>query len=102
MLRGGVIVLVALFSVLFLKRTLYSHHYLGMFLVITGVTMVGLSAILDSSNENESGSQILGVILIASSLVLQAGLFVSEEIIFKHRHFEPMECVGGEGVFYII
>jgi uncharacterized membrane protein len=52
MLRGGVIVLVALFSVLFLKRTLYSHHYLGMFLVITGVTMVGLSAILDASNEN--------------------------------------------------
>jgi drug/metabolite transporter (DMT)-like permease len=97
MLRGGVIVLVALFSVLFLKRTLHSHHYLGMFLVITGVTMVGMSAILDSSNDDQSGSQILGVVLIAGSLVLQAGLFVSEEIIFKIRHFEPMECVGGEG-----
>lgn len=101
MLRGGVIVLVALFSVLFLKRTLHSHHYLGMFLVITGVTMVGMSAILDASNDDQSGSKVLGVILIAASLVLQAGLFVSEEIIFKHRHFEPMECVGGEGFFLL-
>jgi drug/metabolite transporter (DMT)-like permease len=102
MLRGGVIVLVAFFSVIILKRKLYSHHYLGMLLVITGVTMVGVSAILDTKSDNSSGSQALGVILIASSLILQAGLFVSEEIIFQHRHFEPMECVGGEGQFYII
>jgi len=64
--------------------------------------MVGVSAILDTKSDNSSGSQALGVILIASSLILQAGLFVSEEIIFQHRHFEPMECVGGEGQFYII
>lgn len=46
MLRGGVIVIVAILSVLILKRRLYSHNYLGIFLVITGVSMVGLSAIL--------------------------------------------------------
>jgi len=47
MLRGGVIVIVAIMSVLILKRKLYSHNYLGIFMVISGVTMVGLSAILN-------------------------------------------------------
>lgn len=70
MLRGGVIVLVAFFSVIILKRKLYSHHYLGMLFVITGVTMVGVSAILDTKNDDSNGSQALGVILIGSSLVL--------------------------------
>jgi len=37
------------------------------------------------------------VLLITGSLFLQAGLFISEEMIFKIRHFEAMECVGGEG-----
>jgi len=39
------------------------------------------------------------VLLITSSLFLQAGLYISEEMIFKIRHFEAMECVGGEGTF---
>jgi uncharacterized membrane protein len=56
MLRGGVIVLVAFFSVIFLKRKLYAHHYLGMLFVITGVTMVGVSAILDSKSDDSNGN----------------------------------------------
>lgn len=56
MLRGGVIVLVAIFSVTILKKKLYSHNFLGIFLVITGVTMVGLSAILNSSGDDSNTS----------------------------------------------
>ena len=70
MLRGGVIVLVAIFSVTILKRKLYGHNFLGIFLVIIGVTMVGLSAILNNSgDDSNSSNQGLGVALIAGSLI---------------------------------
>lgn len=39
------------------------------------------------------------MILICSSLFLQAGIFVSEEFIMKKYHFEPPFVVGTEGFF---
>ena len=47
MLRGGAIVLVALMSILFLKRKLYRHHFLGLFFVVVEITLIGLSAIMN-------------------------------------------------------
>ena len=41
MLRGGVVLVTALFSVLFLKRKLQAFHYLGCALVFGGVMLVG-------------------------------------------------------------
>ena len=52
MLRGGTIVLVALMSVKFLNRKLYKHHFLGLFLVVAGISIIGVSAI---TNAKKSG-----------------------------------------------
>jgi len=41
MLRGGVIVITALFSVFFLKKKLKRHHYIGCTMAIIGITVVG-------------------------------------------------------------
>ncbi len=43
MLRGGLILFTALFSKIFLKKTLYAHHYIGCILAIVGITVVGVS-----------------------------------------------------------
>ena len=40
---GGVIVVTATFSVIFLKKKLERHHYLGCSLAISGIVLVGLS-----------------------------------------------------------
>jgi drug/metabolite transporter (DMT)-like permease len=41
MLRGGVVLVTALFSVVFLKKRLQLFHYLGCGLVFSGVCLVG-------------------------------------------------------------
>jgi hypothetical protein len=48
MLRGGVIILVAFMSVKILKRKLFRHHFFGLFLVVLGITIIGVSAITNA------------------------------------------------------
>lgn len=89
MLRGGVIIITAIFSVLFLKKKLYRHHYLGITLAIIGITIVGTVAISGGSSSKSSNAS-LGVLLILCSLVFNGALFVGEELIFTKYYYEPM------------
>lgn len=68
MLRGGVILITALFTVVFLKKPLYKHNYIGCALVIVGISLVGASKYIFPSS---SGSDT-DVINISISLL---GLF---------------------------
>jgi len=43
MLRGGISVVTAALSIIFLNRKLYSHHYLGLSLAVLGIGIVGSS-----------------------------------------------------------
>lgn len=72
-------------------------------MVVTGITLIGVSAIMNEapSTSGSSGSESFGVLLIVLSLVLQAGIFISEEVIMKKYHFEPPYVVGTEGAFLI-
>src|SRR5581483_703384 len=45
MLRGAVVLFTGSLSVLFLRRRLYAYHWFSLFLVVLGVSMVGLSSI---------------------------------------------------------
>ena len=56
MLRGGVILVTALFTVIFLKKPLFKHNYYGCTLVILGIGLVGASKYIfpsDSSAEDD-------------------------------------------------
>jgi len=53
MLKGGTIILTAIFSVLFLKRKLKSYHYIGIILTVLGITIVGLSSFLVSGEDGD-------------------------------------------------
>lgn len=50
MLRGGVIIVTALFSVIFLKKKITMNQNLGIFLSVIGITIVGISALLKKSD----------------------------------------------------
>merc|ERR1719326_2209377 len=54
-LRGSAIVFCALFSVWFLKRTMYAFHYIGILLCVLGVALVGYASVMGSS-EGSAGS----------------------------------------------
>ena len=55
MLRGGVIVVTALFTIFFLKKRLYKHNFIGCTMAVIGITIVGVSSILfNNSHSSES------------------------------------------------
>jgi drug/metabolite transporter (DMT)-like permease len=80
MLRGAVVLFTAAFSILFLRRRLNVNNWIGLFLVVSGVTLVGLSSILfnpDASTESENA--VLGVVLVIAAQMFTACQFVFEE-----------------------
>jgi len=97
MIRGGVILVTALFSVLFLKKTLHSHHYLGCVGVVVGIGLVGASNFIFPATDSSSENKPWALILLVVSLLFNGVLFVSEEKIFQIYHMDSLEVVGTEG-----
>jgi drug/metabolite transporter (DMT)-like permease len=100
MLRGGVVLVTALFSVVFLKKKLQLYHYLGCALVFMGVMVVGIANFVLPAQGGEGPTakqQLVGTLLIIVSLFFNGFLFVSEEKLFKVFHILPYEMVGTEG-----
>lgn len=106
MLRGGVIAFTCLLSKIFLKRDVFSHHLLGIFVCIIGFVLVGLATVVksDSSADSEksAGAVILGIIMVAASLFVQAGQFVYEEVLMSKYEVPAQRMVGIEGMFGLI
>ena len=80
MMRGGIPLMVALVSFIFLKRKLYRHHMTGLFLLVVGLVMVGTESILDSGSEMSNA--ILGIIFLICSFVTCGIQFAIEEKLF--------------------
>ncbi|KAF3157944.1 hypothetical protein TWF106_000738 [Orbilia oligospora] len=109
MTRGALVLFVGLFSVIFLKRHLYIFHWLALFVVVTGVAVVGLAGALfktpqpheivsDEADANVLRS-LIGVLLIAGAQIFTATQFVLEEHILEKYAMEPLHVVGWEGIF---
>lgn len=68
MIRSGNIVVTTIFSVIFLKRKLYRHHYLGLTAIVAGIVTVGIVVIqASSSSGDDTSNMVLGIILLISS-----------------------------------
>jgi drug/metabolite transporter (DMT)-like permease len=63
MLRGMIIIVTSVMSVLFLKRKLFRHHWASAGLIFTGVMMVGAAALLNNSSGEEEVKP-LGLVLL--------------------------------------
>ena len=59
MLRGALIIFTGLFSVAFLRRHLKNYEWIGIFIVIGGLTIVGLSDVLTKSQDASKGLNAL-------------------------------------------
>lgn len=59
MLRGSVIVFVAIFSMIFLQRRLKLREWMGIGFIIIGLAMVGLSDMLGSTSPDVNRADIL-------------------------------------------
>lgn len=119
MLRGAVVLFTGSFSVLFLRHHLYAYHWFSLFLVVLGVSIVGMSSILFPSAEKKFDSLIgtlepnnahtsdgsaaleasIGVFFVIFAQVFTASQFVIEEKIMERYHVKPLRAVGLEGIF---
>lgn len=101
MLRGALIIFVALLSVIFLKRRLKFHEWLGIILIIVGLAVVGLADFL-SDFDSASVSQeniIIGDIAIIAGQIFFAVQVVLQERIVAGMDIPALQVVGWEGIF---
>lgn len=101
MLRGALIVFTGLLSVAFLNRKLKGYEWTGIFFVIAGLVVVGLSDFFNSDSVAKHGrnAMITGDLLIIIAQVITATQMVVEERFVVNRNVSPLEAVGWEGLF---
>lgn len=102
MCRGTVVLFVCAMSIVFLGRRQYPYHYVGVLLVVAGITVVSLSSMVDAKTGTVSAmpsAMMMGISILILGQVFQAGMFVYEEKIMCKYPVPPLQCVGMEGVF---
>lgn len=101
MLRGMIIIVVALMSIIFLKRKLYRHHWTSIGFIFVGVGLVGVAAIV-SGNSGDEEVNPLGIILIILAQLFGGGLYIVEEKLLGDYYLDPLKVVGLEGLWGLI
>jgi hypothetical protein len=105
MLRGSLILFTTLFSIIFLKSKFFKHNYFGIFLVVFGLALVGVSS-FKNSDKNSSNNVAYGFLLVIFAQIFTAAQFILEENFMKNYKCAPLKAIGWEGVwgsiFYII
>lgn len=100
MLRGSVIIFVALLSVGFLQRRLVSREWTGIVSVIIGLAIVGAADFFTSSDHSQSRNNIItGDLLIIAAQVISAIQMVYEEKYVAGMDIPSLQAVGYEGLF---
>jgi drug/metabolite transporter (DMT)-like permease len=112
MLRGSALIFAAILSVLFLKRKLLGFNYVGLFLCVVGITLVGManllapSADVGSSDKSDKGDDVImvmfGMSIVLIGQILQAAQVIAEEWLMKDVDLPALVVIGWEGVWGII
>ena len=96
MLRGFLVAIVAVYSVLFLGMRLYRHQVVGVVVIVVGVGIVGVGSVwLVESHALNPG---LGAFLILSAQIVSGWEFILEEKFFAEMKVPALEAVGIEGL----
>lgn len=103
MLRGSVVIFTGLLTTFWLGKPLKSSQWLGMFIVLAGLILVGLSGFLDKSADSASASNpLLGdLIIVCAQVVVAFQMVVEEKLMSKHK-VPSLQAVGWEGFFGMI
>ena len=95
-----ILIWIAIFSIIYLKRKYTLQQYLGLGILVGGVTIVAVGAILTSNEGSSKGSHknnILGVIALVVSVMFGGMLMVAEEKLLSKFYVHPLQAVGIEG-----
>eukprot|EP00980_Cylindrotheca_fusiformis_P003153 scaffold721_cov131-Cylindrotheca_fusiformis.AAC.43 len=103
LLRGSGIIFVALMKQHVLGHHLFSFQWIGVFWNVMAVFLVGGTAILNESENEEldqAGNALLGVLLVMAGALVQAMQFVFEEkVMTMDIPSPPLLLIGMEGLW---
>ncbi|KAK9506045.1 hypothetical protein O3M35_008053 [Rhynocoris fuscipes] len=105
MLRGSVIVFVALLSMMFLRRKINWRQWIGILLVLAGLVVVGVSDYLITNSEGNSSPNkylYIGDVIIVGAQIITAAQMVYEEKYVAGKDIPALQAVGWEGAFGFI
>jgi drug/metabolite transporter (DMT)-like permease len=64
MMRGLIVVITALMSIIFLGKKQYRHHWTGVALILVGVFLVGYVSVAGGESSGNGGQEIVGILLL--------------------------------------
>ncbi|MEE6477229.1 hypothetical protein FKM82_011422 [Ascaphus truei] len=100
MLRGAVIIFTGLLSVAFLGRKLEWSQWLGIFITICGLVVVGLADLLSGASGGKSLNNVItgDLLIIMAQVIVAIQMVLEEKFVYKHD-VHPLRAVGTEGFF---
>lgn len=99
MMRGAIVFITAIFSVIFLKRKQYRHHWSSLATIIIGITIVGVVSVVKSSDEEEgTKTEFIGILFLILSQIFAGVMFIVEEKLLSSYYLDPLKVVGWEGL----
>lgn len=109
MLAGSRIIFTALMTVLVLRRNLQIHHWVGVLLASSGVLLISIATVADSSasrgisdNRPTPSIMALGVGICILAEVICAVQDVVEEKLVTDLDIDPLKVVGMEGAWGLL
>ncbi|XP_028808986.1 solute carrier family 35 member F6-like [Denticeps clupeoides] len=101
MLRGAVIIFTGLLSVAFLGRRLVPSQWLGIFVTILGLVVVGLADFVSGHHDDSHKlSEVItgDLLIIMAQIIVAVQMVLEEKFVYKHD-VHPLRAVGTEGFF---
>ncbi|CAG7820076.1 unnamed protein product, partial [Allacma fusca] len=100
MLRGAVIIFTGLLSVAFLERKLKVTQWIGIWFILVGLSVVGLSDFVFKGHSDMGVYKIItGDLLIVMAQIISATQMVYEEKFINKYNVPSLQAVGWEGIF---
>ena len=99
MLRGIKIIITAAFSIIFLKKRLYRHHWTSICCIFLGLILVGVAVLMATDTGKGIETKPLGVIILVVATVFSSALYVVEEKLLGSYELDPLKVVGLEGLW---
>ncbi|TNM94795.1 hypothetical protein fugu_017554 [Takifugu bimaculatus] len=100
MLRGAVIIFTGLLSVAFLGRRLAPSQWIGIFITILGLVIVGLADLFSGHDDSHKISEVItgDLLIIMAQIIVSVQMVLEEKFVYKHD-VHPLRAVGTEGFF---
>jgi len=105
MFEGGIVVITAIMSIVFLGRKQFRHHFTGLVIIFLSLFILGLASLI-FKGEQVRKTNLFGIGLMTLSLVCTSSQNILEEKYIREYSIHPLKVVGLEGfwgtIYYIV